>query len=182
MHAQTIGPARYKINRLLNFGGQYIYMDNDQRAELRLVHEKMINRLVQNTVIVVCLIVLAFGMIGAIETYLIIFDGARVTLLGTELPFFDENSNIGFWLNISIQTVIAAVGMCGCLAIEIGAALIFNAILAIPHLIHVDLGELESELNSNGITWLAKARLRNVFMKIQDYMKYICNLSSSHIL
>lgn len=173
MLKKTLGPDRYKINNLLNFGGKYIYMDNDQTFELRGVQIKMIDRLIRNIVIVSLMIVLAIGMFGMNTAYLIIFKGARITFLGTELPFVDIDSEVGFWLNIFIQTMTAAVGMSGCLSIEIGAALICNAILAIPHLIHVDLKVLESVIHFKGFNLMAKARLRNVFMKIQDHAGYI---------
>lgn len=168
---QTLGPDKYKINRILNFGGRYIYMDDDQTPQLRLVREKMINRLLRHIVIVALMILSAFGMVVVIVSYLILFQGARVTLLGTELPFVDKDSEYGFWLNIVYQSLSGAVAVVACLAIEFGAALVVNALIAIPHLIHVDFQELETEMNLNGFTLAAKARLRNAFMKIQDYEK-----------
>lgn len=175
VQVQTLGPAKYKINSLLNFGGRFIYMDNDQTPKLRLVRAQMINRLIRHIVIVILMILSAFGMVVSIVFYLILFDGAKVTLLGTELPFLDKDSEFGFWINLSVQCLTGGVAVIACLAIEIGAALIVNALLAIPHLIHVDLEELESELNLDGFTLTAKARLRNVFRKIQDYEKYFHN-------
>lgn len=169
---QTLGPSKYKINSLLNFGGRYIYSDNNQTPRLRVVQEKMINKLIQHVVIVMLMILSAFGMVVTIVAYSILFEGARVTLLGTELPFVDKDSDTGFWTNIFVQCLTGLVAVIACLAIEVGAVLIINALEAIPDLVHVDLKDLETELNLKGFTLEAKARLRNVFMKVQDYEKY----------
>lgn len=170
---KTLGPERFKINSLLNFGGRYIYMDNDQSPKLRLIQEKMINRLIQNIVIIICLMMLAYGLSSIHVAYLIVFEGDRINIFGTELPFVDKDSDIGFWINISIQCTLGIVGFIACLIVEIGALLISNSGSSVPLLLRVDLEEFETELNLNGFSLMAKARLRNAFMRIQDYEKYI---------
>lgn len=120
---------------------------------------------------VIFMLLLGFGMFVANVFYLIIFEGARVTIMGTELPFVDKDSDIGFWINILFQVLIGIVGVIACILVEIGAALVVKTVEAIPHLIRVDLEELATDLALNGSTLAAKARLRNVFMKIQDYQE-----------
>lgn len=167
----------------MNFARRNIYAASvDETPRLRFVRKKMINKLIGNIVITMSMILVAYIIGGTYLVYMIIVKGSRVTFLAMELPFVDSNSEFGFWLNISIQSVYAFVGIVGCWTIEISAAIISNSALAIPHLIRVDSEELDRELDLNGVTLAARARLRNVFMKIQDYEKYIYTFSNYQLV
>lgn len=47
---QTLGPKRYQINNLLNFGGKYVYVDDDQTAKYNVAREHLIDQLTRNTI------------------------------------------------------------------------------------------------------------------------------------
>lgn len=173
MQLKTLGPDRYKINNLMNFGGRFIYNDNVHSPKLRLIQEKVINKLIQHILVVVFLAFLSIGTFVMDAFYLYFFEGIRSTILGFKLPFSNEDSENGFLLNNLFQCPFVLVGLIACSVVEISAALIINVIASTPSLIHFDLEELETELIFNGFNLMAKARLRNVFVKIQDYEKYI---------
>lgn len=169
---QTLGPGRFKLNNLMNVGGKYIYMDEDYTSKYNVVREKLIKKLTRDVVIVVSLVFLAFIIAAIPALYMIVFKRARVTFLGTELPFFEPDSDIGFLLNLAMQGINCVVAITACIAIEIGATLIHNVVYSMPHLMHVDTRELGEEVRTNGMTLAAKVGLRNIFMKVQDFEKY----------
>lgn len=166
----ALGPLRFKLNSELKFGGQYVYMEN-ATPELRLIQEIRIKSLIRNVVIISLVLSLSFATCGMRTCYLYVFEGIRITFLDIKLPFVDDNSEFGFWVNILYQIWIAFMGWIGCLAIEIGSELICNGVSTVPQLIHIDVEQLESEMHLNGFTTMAKARLRNIFMKVQDYQE-----------
>lgn len=170
---QTLGPRRYQINNLLNFAGKYYYVDDDHTTKYNVVRKHLVDRLIRNTIIVIPLIFVAFAMFGITAVYMLLIERVRITFLGIELPFFERDSDIGFIVNTCMQTMIAALGMAACTAVEIGACLVNNAIYSVPPLMRVEIDELDSEIHLYGMTLLAKAHLRNIFMKVQDYEMYL---------
>lgn len=118
-------------------------------------------------------------MFGIYSTYLIFFKGVRITFLSSELPFVDNDSDFGFWLNILMQSFLAILGLVACFTIEIGVSLILNTIIAIPHLMHVDLDALETELKLNGQSCCGNATSKCVYENARQREVFIYhNLTS----
>lgn len=166
-------PTRFTNNNLMNAGGRYIYMDGDDTSKYNAVREKLIEKFAREMVVILTLIFIALLMCGLPALYMLVFKRARITLLGIELPFFEKDSDIGFVLNLTMQAVIAVFGIVGMIAIEFGQNLIHHVVYSIPHLMHVDTEELGTELRTNGMSLAARAQLRNIFMKVQDFEKYL---------
>lgn len=105
---------------------------------------------------------------GAGTFYAIIFQGKRVTLFGTILPFTDIATNSGYAINMMQQCFLGGVGIITNLGLEIGGCLAYNAIEAVPYAFQIESDELTNELRSNGMTSRTALRVRNILMQVQD--------------
>lgn len=160
---------RFRVNNIVNFGQKYIYQDDNKPSNYNTLCEKMIVKLIGNTTIIMVSILIAYSIIGCNALYVFIFDGTRLTFVGTEIPFVDINTDTGFLINIVEQFFLTSVSLTANITIEIGVCLVHNAFEMIPSLMQFDSDELKNELQLNGMSSNAKMRLRNIFMKVQDY-------------
>lgn len=166
---KTMSSARFKVNNILNFGGKYIYTNDAKPSKYNTLCEEMLVKLIRNTVTVVIAILVSYALVGGGALYAIVFHGARITFLGTEIPFVDGQTNFGFMINLIEQSFLTGISLLSNLTIEIGVCLVNNAFSAIPELIRLESDELNTELNLNGMSFNAKMRVRNIFMKVQDF-------------
>lgn len=134
--------------------------------------ENMIKALIRNVIFTMSAVFISYFTFGAGSLYVIIFKGERVTFLGTELPFFDINTNFGYAINMFEQFVLTVGAVTANTTIEIGSCIVNNSIEAIPGIIRLQSEDLEDDLKSNGMSLSAKHRLRNVLMQLQDFNGY----------
>lgn len=173
MYWKTVGPHRFKLNNLLNFGGKFIYLDNKNLTKYNQICEKNLRKMVKLVITVVAMIVIshALAIIGPIHAF--ISQNNRVTLMGTELPFFEKDSDLGFMINLCQQTIIGIYAILGNICVEMGPCIINNVVAIIPDLIQLNLNDLSNELETNGMCLSSKIRLRNVLIQVQDFDGYI---------
>lgn len=169
LYWKSLNEDRFKLNNIVNYGRRYIYEDDATPSKYHSLCEAMIVKLVRNTVIITVLLLTSYAVVGCGALYTIIFGESRITFVGTEIPFVDGNTDIGFLINMMEQSFLTIVSLTGNIAIEIGVSLVHNAFEMIPEIIHYDFEEFNIELNLNGMSLNAKMRLRNIFMKVQDY-------------
>lgn len=166
---KTMSADRFKVNNIINFGQKYIYDDTNPNSEYHTLCQEMIVKLVQNTIIIIILILVSYAMVGCHALYVIIIDGKRITFMGTEIPFVDSDTTTGFIINIIVQLFLTWVVIISNITIEIGVCLVHNAFEMIPRLIRFDSDELNIELDLNGMSFDARMRLRNILIKVQDF-------------
>lgn len=170
LYVELIGPGRFAVKNVVKYAGQYIYIDDErQSSEYRNLCEKLVEKLVWRMIIILCLIIISFCMMGFYPLYLIIFKHQRVTILNFEIPFMDNNSDFGFVVNCCVQTFFCYFSFFSSVCIEFGSCLSVNAIEAIPGVILLELKELEREFNVNGMSSAVRLRLRNVLVMCQDF-------------
>lgn len=129
--------------------------------------------LIQNTTITIIVMLNAYAIVGAGALYAIVFHGTRITFVGTELPFVDGQTNVGFVINLMEQSLLTNVSLISNITIEIGVCLVNNAFSTIPELINLESEDLIAEMDLNGMSFDAHMRLRNIFVKVQDFYRYI---------
>lgn len=96
----------------------------------------------------------------------------------TKLPFIDEDSVWGFHLNLMIQTTITTFGTIGNLSIETTSCIINNTIMLCADIINLDCSELKDELENGGVSKVKMlGKLRNIFMKYEDFDRYLTHMS-----
>lgn len=171
MYWKSIGPQRFKLNRVGYFGGDCIYKAESESQQYNIICVKYMGRLTRNVWIVSSLALISHVIIVVGPVYAYFYQNIRVTPLATNLPFFEKDSDLEFTVNMILQSIMAFYAMAGCIAIEMGICLINNAISATPDVIRFNLVEFEREFNTNGISLEATARLRNVFIQIQDFIR-----------
>lgn len=169
MYWKAIGPHRFKLNNLINFGGKYIYSDGEQSMEYIAVCDRSTRKLINNVSIVVALIIISHLLFVAGPFYAYFSQDIRITPMATELPFLEKGSTHSFFMNLLQQFIVAMFTLSGNIAIEIMHAQINDTITITPQLIHLDLRQLENELHRSGMCLKVKARLRNVLIKVQDF-------------
>lgn len=169
LYVKLIGPGRFMVNNVLNFGGRYVYVDDERPPDYNKLCDKLVGKLLKDIVTVVVLIVISYCVMGIWPLYCIYFKHQHVTILNTELPFMDFNSSAGYAVNLFMQLFISTVSFFSNVCIEFGACLTYNVVDAIPKVVHYEIQELETEMNLKGKDVNAKLRLRNILMILQDY-------------
>lgn len=144
-------------------------MDDKEPSKYNALCDRMVDNLVKHVIIVLNLLFLSYFTIGMSSLYLIVFKHKHATILGTEIPYFESNTNLGFAVNIFEQFLLACLSVMANFTIEIGDCLINNTISTIPEIIHLESDDLETELKSNGMTSNATLQVRNILMRIQDF-------------
>lgn len=153
---------------LVNYAGKYIYMDDEKPSKYIEHCERMVADLAKSVIIIVPAIIVSYTAMGVGVFYALIFEGKRVALLGIEIPFVDITTDDGYMITLAQQSFVACVSVLGNIAIEIGACIAYNTVSFYPGLIHIESDELKSELESSGMGLGASARVRNIFMQVQD--------------
>lgn len=128
-----------------------------------------IEHLTKNVITIVSLFITSITVFSAGPFYVYFFQNVRATPAATILPFLDQDSDVGFTLNLIQQPVVALYGVTGYISMEIGFCLINNVIITMPKLIRVDLDELTNELQLNDMNWKSTIQLRQILVKMQDF-------------
>lgn len=129
----------------------------------------MITKLTQNIAIVLSMTLISYGLMGIVTLYIIAIKRQRVTFVGTEIPFTNIQSDIGFVMNLIEQLFLALISLIFYMSVEIGTCLVQNSLEMIPEIIRLDIQKLNKDLRRNGMNMHAKSRLIDIFIKIQDY-------------
>lgn len=164
-----VGPKRFKFNNILSFGGKYIYKNHEVRTKHDTLCEKMVVELAQSFVAISIIICVVHLTLIAVPLNMITFTNTHVSIIRIEIPFFEsDRSANGYMINVSMQIACILNSMIGLILVGTAALLIYNNNAVIPEIIHLDLEDLEDELNTNGFSLIAKYRLRDIFMKVLD--------------
>lgn len=169
MYWMAIGPHRFKMNNLFNFGGKFIYLEGEQSPKYKAACVESVQHLIRNVITILSLLIISITVYSAGPFYVYFFRNVRATPAATKLPFLEHHSDVGFPLNLIQQTVVALYGVTGYISMEIGFCLINNVIITMPKLIRVDLDELTNELQLNGMNWKSTIQLRQILVKMQDF-------------
>lgn len=171
---KTINADRFKVHNIINIAGKHFYVDDDTKPpKVRAACERFMIKLVQNTTIIVIMILISYGVAALSGLYAIIFVDRHNTFVGTEIPFVYDavGYDVGYWINIVEQVFASGLSLTSNLAIEIAVCLVYNAFALMPELIYIESQELNAELNLNGMSLIAASKYRNIVMQVQDYSR-----------
>lgn len=171
MYWKTVGPHRFKLNRIATFAGRFIYKDGSSE-KYKVICEKHVDDFLRIVILIFSLIWIAHTLAVFGPFYAYFFQNIRITPLATNLPFFEKDSDLEFTISMILQGVLAFCSMAGNFAIEIGSCAIINTIRMIPDLIRFNLAEFTEKCEADGLCITSIARLRNVFVQIQDFDRY----------
>lgn len=168
-----IGPTRFKFNSLVNFGGNYIYRNENQSIKLQIICAKYVKKLTKNIMTALPLIIITHAMILEVAIYAHYWQNIPITPLAINLPFLEKDSNSELLVNMTFQLTMGIYAVIGCLSLETADCLMNNAIIAIPDVIRVNLSEFNDEFETNGLNLKSILQLRNTFCQIKDYERYV---------
>lgn len=170
MYCKAVGPERIKFHDVGTFAGKYVYK-NMGPSKYQSICSKHADKLLKNVIFILALVWISHILCVAGTFYAFFFQNQRITLLATNLPFFEKDSDLEFTVNMIIQSTQAVYSLAGNCAIELATCAINNTILMIPDLIRFNLMEFDEQFSRNRMNVESIARFRNVFMQIQDFNK-----------
>lgn len=178
IYLQAINSNRYNYRRILLFATDHIYPDKKDSSRFNELCDQYGRKSIKMTILFVIFILLSTGqaMIGPMLEFM--KTGHLITFLGIKLPFIEEDNMLGFHLNLMIQTTITTFGTIGGLAIEIASCIVNNTVMLCSEVISLDCTELADKLEKGCLpTAHIVAEFRNVYVKYQDYDRYVLNMS-----
>lgn len=135
-----------------------------------VVCQKNIENMRKSYIMLVIVIFITIGSVcvGPIDAYL--RKGIKVTPFGTKLPYFDEDSDIGFYVDISYQSLIMPFGIVSTICIELCQCMTYNTVSLCADLIEVNSNNISDRLESEQrCSVKSRALFRNILMQVQDF-------------
>lgn len=130
---------RFKLQRLIDFGGRYIYRDDYHNTEYDRNCSEHIDTTMKNYVTKMGTIFLSyiFALIGPTSAYFL--HGIKTTTSEMRMPFCEPKSNAEFLLNFFLQTAIALHGITFYIGLEVVLSLFENIVTIAPRLVKSEL-------------------------------------------
>lgn len=122
----VIGPLRFKFNSLLNFGGNYIYLNENQSQKFKQICAKHAKQLTKSVMTGLPLMSLTHVMILAVAAYAYYWQNISITPLAINLPFFQKDSNVELIVNMIFQLIMGVHAVIGCLGLEVKKIIILK--------------------------------------------------------
>lgn len=134
-----VSKMRFELQRLIDFGGRYIYRDTHENTMYNRICAKQMDNTMKRFLIKMGIILLSyqFAMIGPIRAYFIY--GIKTTTIEARIPFCQPNSNAEFVGNFLLQTTIASHAIILFLGLEIFLSIFENVLSVAPKLVKTDL-------------------------------------------
>lgn len=170
--------ARKRYRRLYNFGGDFIYAKSQSPSEnpskYNIVCDQMAINLVKKSLIIALLVSISLGMAICVPIHKLIFTDEREWILSIILPFIDPTTSNGFYINVSNQLIICALGGVVIPGSELIMCIIKNNVELTAKVIESSLVELEKDLKkSKKLTIQCDWKFREIILKILDFEKFV---------
>lgn len=174
MYWESVGPNRFKLHSLGGFCGTYFYKTSTDTPQYRILRCYHIRRFTRNLLIVLPLMLASHVTLAIEPIYeFLLQHNSHVTPLALHLPIFVKDSDTEYIVNVMLQVILTIYALTGALAIEIASCMINHTITAVPDLIRYNLNEFRDEFDANGINLTSISLLRNTFLQVQDYNRYV---------
>lgn len=157
------------MKSVLTFAGDYIYSSSRKPSTALEISTEGFRKMLKSYVILTCIIVTSMSAVafGPIRVFLV--HGKWMTPLGIQFPLADV-SNVAFYTDLTIQIVIAFIGILTTVSIEMVQVIINNAVELAADVITLNLSTLGQQLvYDKRLSTASAAQLRNVCVQIQDF-------------
>lgn len=155
------------VRSLIFFGHLHIY-PTERTGKYAQIANKRANDLMQNSLVVIIIILIAGVLYLVYPIYEYIVDGVRPMPVPIIVPFVDPDTTWGYLWIIGNQLAIATVGFVANMGIEIMVALLVNNLWAASDNIQYALDELALDVRRGRPVAIRQAQLRNVLVQVQD--------------
>lgn len=101
---KTIGSDRFATKAMIIYGGRYIYKNHDESIKWN----EGIADLVKRIWIVLSLNMISYSIVGIRCLIMLIIYGNHINVIGTIVPFTDDNIDEGYHFNFAVQMICFA--------------------------------------------------------------------------
>lgn len=169
--------SRRRFQNLVLFAGECIYMDNYETKKHHEISDKSAKHLMSTSIKVLVITFLGVICYLGFPTYAYFFLNQLPMPVPILLPFIDETTNSGYYINIVNQVVIVVIGTTSFIAIELMNCMMKNNIHASKESIIYSLNVLTVMLNQNSTFSIDKnMEFRNMLIKLQDLDRFLIEL------
>lgn len=169
---KCLSSDRFKLRVLFRYSGDHIYKDVKDASPFSELCEESIEKMRKSYIVLVIVIFISIGSVsvGPIDAY--IRKGIKVTPFGTKPPFFDEDSDIGFYVDLGYQSLIMPFAIISSICIELCQCMTYNTVELCAAAVTLN-SEILSKTLETEKKWTvnSQAYFRNMLMQIQDFDK-----------
>lgn len=164
-----VGPMRFNMSAVINFGGKYIYQDNHMDTKYNRICSNQMDRTMKEFILKKIAIWCSFVCYNFYPTYVLFAYGTKTTTTELHWPFFEPKSNGEYLCNFGMQVTIGAHAILLYFVNEIYLSLMANVVTITPYLIECDFEETERLIKTNSMSKLKLyCRIRNITIQCLD--------------
>ncbi|XP_031632756.1 uncharacterized protein LOC116346703 [Contarinia nasturtii] len=177
LYIKCLTSDRFRLRVLFRFSGDYIYSDVKDSSPFNELCERSIKKMQTSYIILVIVIFISIGSVcvGPIQAFLV--KGVMITPFGTKLPFFEEDSNLAFYVDISYQSVLMPFGIVSTICIELCQCMTYNTVELCASCIELNGEKLSEMLQVDRQSIRSGALFRNILLQIRDFDEYLLEFS-----
>lgn len=173
LYWKAIGDERFQMKSVLNFAGAYIYEDQQTSTRYTLVGVQGFDKMLRSYIILACVIITSMSSVALGPAKIFITQGIWITPLGIQFPFADV-SDIAFYMDLTIQMIVAIIGILTTVSIEYVQVIINNAVELSADVIVLNCDILSEQLeDTQRLKPKSAAMLRNICIQIQDFNQLV---------
>lgn len=170
MYVKCLSPDRFRLRTLFRFSGDFIYKDIKDSTPFTQLCEDSIKQMRRSYIILAIVIFITVQAVSAGPILAYLRDGVKVTPFGTKTPFFEEDSDVGFTVDMVYQSCLMPFGIVSTICIELCQCMTYNTIELCSGIIALNTQLLTESLEKQKkLTVQTYAHFRNMLMQIQDY-------------
>lgn len=167
---KSVGPSRFKFTSLLLFSSKYLYADRNNFTEFTALCHGNVRKLIKSSIVSTSLLLVSLTAMVTGNIYVYLTDGILSTPLGFEVPYFEGDSIVGFYINMIIQSGYAIAAIMAAIVVEMCQSLFNNTICLFVALILMRAREISSHLKTfKKANIQFKIAFRNILIQIQDF-------------
>lgn len=164
---------RAQYRRLLNFGGDYIYANSRTTTKNHEISDQMAIGLLSGAIRTNFLVLFSLALASCSPIFTIAFTDKKELAIPILMPFIDETTQNGFYINLANQIVICVVGGFTIAAIELATSILKNNFTVTAAVIANALEEFEDMLAGDlKISIQQSWHFRNIIVKINDFYRW----------
>lgn len=162
---------------MLTFAGKFIYKNQKPRTELEHIINESASQLLNQTFIIVTLVVfsLSLSLIGPM--YVLVFYGEYAIPTGHVMPFVEADTLRGYIINMIAQMFVGACAFISVLTIEIAGCVINNTYKTMANIVCYNMRKFSDHLRHGTFSYANEVEFRNILVQLQDLEAYIRELN-----
>lgn len=138
----TINKKRFMWKELLSLAGTHIYRDDNRATAYNYICSESLDQSMKTYLTIVIIVIASFTGAVCGPYYQFMTNGMRSTLYNLRLPFFEDNPNTEFLINMCWETFTSFIGAIGLFNMEASFTIVSDTITVSSKLCALELNEL----------------------------------------